>query len=120
MKFEIMKISPFKTILAFAFSILLGVLCYVIAKEADYRNWIVLGAATLSIFLCLGSALALDFPGQRVANIKVTSWLFTILVTATNFAFAPFNFNIVVYGVVITFLTLINIALVNAMVKKQE
>ena len=115
-----MKISPFKTILSFAFSILLGALCYYVAKEADYRNWIVLGVSTVSIFLCLGSALALDFPNQRTTNIKVTGWLFTFLVIGANFAFAPFNYPILVYGVVIAFLTLINIGLVNAMVKKQE
>lgn len=115
-----MKINVVKCIIALGVSILLGLLCYEIAKSDEFRNWISLATAAISIFICLGSAIACDYKsGSRNANIKVTAWVFTALVVIVNFIFSCFMYNITVYVVVISLLTLMNIAITYALYKPQ-
>ena len=107
-----MKFNIFKTIIAFSISLLLGLLCYVIAKDVDYRNVISLSVATLTIFACFTSAFAIDYNcGNRNVNIKVTAWILSIIVVITNFIFACFTYNIVVYIAFISLLALMNVVL---------
>ena len=116
-----MKINVVKAIIAFGVSALLGLLCYEIAKVDESRNWISLATAAVSIFICLGSAIACDYKsGNRNANIKVAAWVFTVLVIIANFIFSRFMYNITVYVVVISLLTLMNIAAIYALHKPYE
>ncbi len=116
-----MKINVVKAIVAFGISILLGLLCYEIAKVEDSRNWISLATAAISILICLGSAIACDYKsGFRNANMKVVAWLFTALVVITNFIFSCFMYNITVYVVIISLLTLTNVAITYALYKPQD
>lgn len=116
-----MKIKGLNAIIAFGISVLLGFLCYEFVKTDEYGNWISLVVASISIFICLGSAIACDYnSGYRNVNIKVSAWVFTLLVVIANFMFCCFEYNIVVYVVVVAILTLIDIALVNALYKPQE
>lgn len=116
-----MKINVVKSIIVLGVSVLLGLLCYEIAKVEDSRNWISLVTAAISIFVCLGSAIACDYKsGYRNANMKVTAWLFTVLVVLANFIFSCFMYNIVVYVVAISLLTLMNVAITYALYKPQD
>lgn len=116
-----MKINVVKAIIAIGASALLGLLCYEIAKVDESRNWISLATATVSIFICLGSAIACDYKsGYRNANMKVSAWVFTVLVIIANFTFSCFSYNIIVYVVVITLFSLLNIAITYTLYKPQN
>ena len=83
-----MKVNVVKLIIVFGISILLGLLCFEIAKVDDSRNWISFATAAASILVCLGSAIALDYnSGHRSVNIKVAAWVFAVLIILANFIF---------------------------------
>ena len=114
-----MKFNIIKTIIAFSISLLLGLLCYVIAKDVDHRNIISLSIATLTIFACFASAFAIDYNcGNRNVNIKVATWILSIIVVITNFIFSCFMYNIIVYIVIALLLTCINVLLVSSLYKQ--
>ena len=116
-----MKINFLKAIIAFCISLLLGLLCFVIAKEADSRNLISLITASLTIFVCMSSAFAIEYNcGHRNVNIKVSAWLFSTLVTIAHFIFACFLYNIIVYIAVTLLLTLMGIAIVALLYKPKK
>ena len=116
-----MKLNLVKTIIVLGISAVLGLLCYVIAKDADYRNWISFAVATISAFICLGTAIACEYDcGHRNANIKVCAWIFSIIVIIANFVFSCFMYNIAVYIAIIALLSLMNIGLVYALYKPQS
>lgn len=115
-----MKINAVKTILVFGISVVLGLVCYVIAQESDSRNLISLVVSAISIFLCLGASVACEYNcGHRNANIKVTSWIFSVLVILTNVIISCFQYNVVIYIAVVALLTLMNIAIVYSLHKPQ-
>ena len=108
-----MKINFIKALIAFIISLLLGLLCYVIANEADSRNVISLITTSITIFVCMSSAFAIEYNcGHRDVNIKVSAWIFSVLVTITNFIFACFTYNIIVYVAVALLLSFIGVAIV--------
>ena len=116
-----MKINIIKAIVAFIISLLLGMLCYVIAKETDSRNIISLIVASITIFVCMSSAFAIEYNcGHRNVNIKVSAWIFSVLVTISNFIFACFLYNIIVYIAVTLLLTLMGIAIVALLYKPKK
>ena len=104
-----MKLNVVKTLISLGVSIVLGLLCFEIAKETDYRNWIGLAITTISIFSCLLTAIGLDFPiGNKVVNLKVSAWVCAILVTVINFIFCATEYNVIVYIVIIMLFVLLN------------
>lgn len=116
-----MKVNVVKAIIAFGVSALLGLLCYEIAKVEESRNWISLATAAISIFICLGSAIACDYKsGYRNANMKVAAWVFTVLVVMSNFIFSCFMYNITVYVVIVSLLTLMNVAITYCLYKPKD
>lgn len=116
-----MKLNLVKSLLVFGVSALLGLLCYVIAKDVDYRNWISFASATLSIYVCLESAIACEYNcGNRNVNIKVCAWVFSIMVVIANFVFSCFMYNVLVYIAVVSILALMDVASVYALCKPQE
>lgn len=116
-----MKINFLKAAIAFCISLLLGLLCYVIAKETDSRNLISLITASITIFVGLSSAFAIEYNcGHRNVNIKVSAWLFTAMVTICNFIFACFLYNIIIYIAVTLLLTLMGVAIVSLLYKPKK
>lgn len=116
-----MKVNVVKSIIAFGVSALLGLLCYEIAKAEESRNWISLATAAISIFICLGSAIACDYKsGYRNANMKVAVWVFTVLVVMSNFIFSCFMYNITVYVAIVSLLTLMNVAITYSLYKPKD
>ena len=116
-----MKINFIKAIIAFIISLLLGLLCYVIANEADSRNIISLITASITIFLCMLPSFAIEYNcGHRDANIKVSSWIFCVLVTITNLIFACFTYNIIVYIATTLLLLFMNIAIVTLLYMQKK
>ena len=116
-----MKINFFKAALAFCISLLLGLLCFVIAKETDSRNYISLITASLTIFVCMSLTFAIEYNcDHRNVNIKVSAWLFSSLVTIANFIFACFLYNIIVYIAVTLLLTLMGVAIVAMLYKPKK
>lgn len=108
-----MKINIIKTLIVVGLSLLLGLICYEIAKETDNRNIISAVTTFITVFMCLGAAFACDYNrGNRNANIKVTAWIFSVIVLVTNIIFACFSYNIIVYVAVVGLLSLINVAIV--------
>ena len=97
-----MKFNIIKTIIAFSISLLLGLLCYVIAKDVDHRNIISLSIATLTISACFASAFAIDYNcGNRNINIKVaylhavTDMLVSVGVVISGFVIYYTGWNII-------------------------
>lgn len=108
-----MKINVVKTLIVLGISTLMGLLCFEIAKEDDYRNWLSFIIATISIFLCLGSATACDYNcGHRVVNIKTVAWTFSIIIIISNIVVSFFLYNIIFFVTIMLLITLINIAIV--------
>lgn len=107
-----MKLNVIKALISLGVSVVLGLLCFEIAKETDNRNWIGLAITTISIFSCLLTAIGLDFPiGNKVVNLKVSAWVFTILVIIVNFIFCATEYNVIVYIVIIMLFVLLNIGI---------
>lgn len=116
-----MKVNIIKLIIVLGISSLIGLLFFEFAKQDDSKNWIVLATSVLSILLCLGAAIAVDYnSGYRSANIKMTAWIFAVLVILFNFIFALLPINITVYIALISILVLINIGIIYALYKSQS
>ena len=115
-----MKISFIKTIIVACIGVLFGLLCFVIADKDNYHNWVSFAMTAISTFVCLGSAMACNYNcGHRDVNIKVVAWLFSIIVILLNFIFSSFTNNSIVYIAIILLITVINIAVVNALYKPE-
>ena len=115
-----MKINWEKCILALLVSVLFGLLCFEITKDVDSRNWISFAVSGITTFICLVSAIGLDMSDNRIVNIKVNAWVFTILVALVNVIFSCFVYNIIIYIVVVGFLILLNVGIVYAIYPKQQ
>ena len=114
-----MKVKIIKIILALAFSILLGFLCFLTAKEEiKIASFII---ALLSTVVVLSGSFAIEYNcGARNINIKVVANLFTILIILVNFSFCFFANGWQVYAVIISLLTLTDVALIYALYKPKE
>lgn len=116
-----MKINIVKSLIALGLSLLLGLLCFAIAGDAESRNWVSLSVTTVTSALCLCAAFGCDYNcGARNANMKVLSWLGSIIVIITNFIFSCCEYNILIYLTITLLLTLILIASVYGLYKPQE
>lgn len=106
-----MKVNIVKTIFAFAFSALIGLLCYAIAGEEASRNWTSLAVTAVSCTLCLGAAFACEYNcGVRNVNIKTVASLGASAVTIANVIFSCFAYNTLIYIVVVMLLALLTLA----------
>lgn len=113
-----MKINIERTIIAACIGALIGLLCFVIAEEKTSYKWIFFAGTAISTFICLGLATACNYNcGYRDVNMKVTAWIFSILVILLNFIFSSFSHNVILYIVTISLITIINIAIINALYK---
>ena len=116
-----MKINWFKGVLAFLTSLWLGLLCFNIAKETDGRNWIIFAMTALSLCLGLVAAIAIESDTDKnLANMKVNAWLFTILLFVVNLVFSFFEYNIIVYIVVVGLLLLANLGCTYALFNRKQ
>lgn len=115
-----MKINWIKCVLALLVSALFGLLCFEIAKDVDFRNWISLTVSGITTFICLASAIGLEMSDKRIVNIKVNAWVFTVLVALVNIIFCCFVYNIIFYIVVVGLLVLLNVGIVYALYPKQQ
>lgn len=116
-----MKIDIIKALIVMSASALIGWLCHEIADAENHRDWISFAVSFLSISLCTGSAFACSFRNRyRGVNIKVASWIFSVIVILANIVFSCFTYNIPVYIIVLALLTLLNIASVYALSQTKE
>lgn len=116
-----MKINVVKSIISFGLSVLIGLLCYAIAKEEGSRNWISLAITAITCFVCLGAALGCDYNcGTRNINIKVTAWLGTLIIIVANIIFSCFEYNILIYITIVLLITLMVVASVYGLYKPKE
>ena len=116
-----MKINWFKAVLACVASLLLGLLCFAIAKETDGRNWISFVMTALSLCAGLTSAIAIESDTDKIlTNMKVTAWLFTILMLVVNLVFSFFTYNIILYIVLIGLLLLACVGCVYAIFNRKQ
>lgn len=116
-----MKINIFKAIIVFAISAIIGLICYSIADQEGSRNIISLAVTTVTMFLGLGAATAVDYNcGHRQINIKTTAWLFTFVILLLNIIFSCFTYNAVMYAAIVLLVSLIDIALIYSINKPQE
>lgn len=111
-----MKVNAIKTLLSLGVSILLGIICYDIANDVDHRNIVSLATAIVTNFVCLLFAVGIDyFHGNRNVNIKVTAWLFLLIVVIANVVFSFFLYDILIYVSAVSLFVLMDIALVYAL-----
>lgn len=97
-----MKIDTVKFLFAIAIGILLGVICEIIAQEADGRNWISLIVGSLTIMSGLIPAMGIVYKDpKRGVSIKVLSWIVTLVLLITNLLFALKEYKIDVYIAVV-------------------
>ena len=116
-----MKIDRIKALIVILASVLLGWLCYEIADAEDNRDWISFAISFFSILLCMGSAFACNYKNRcRNVNIKVAAWIFSVLVILMNIIFSCFTYNVPIYIIVLSFMTLLNIAFVYALSQTKE
>ena len=116
-----MKINWFKGIMACVVSLLLGLLCFEIAKETDGRNWVSFAMTALSLCSGLVAAIAIESEAEKnLANMKVNAWLFTILIFVVNLVFSFFEYNIIVYIVVVGLLLLASIGCTYALFNRKQ
>lgn len=107
-----MKINWIKALICLGISVSLGLLCFEVAPEVDHRNWIAFAISSLSIFVCLMTAVACEFPiGIKNANLKVSAWLFSILVIIVNIIISFFEYKVTLYLIAVMILTLINVGI---------
>jgi hypothetical protein len=115
-----MKFNIVKTLISFGISVVFGLLCFMIAKDTDYRNWIGLAITTISVFSCLLTAIGLDFSiGNKIVNLRVVAWLFTILIIIANFIFCAIEYNIIMYIAIIMLLVLINLGITYSLYQRK-
>ncbi|MGN0189585.1 MAG: hypothetical protein ACI395_08735 [Candidatus Cryptobacteroides sp.] len=114
-----MKIDTVKTIIAFAVSALLGLLCFKAAPVTESRQWISLGVSALSMFLTFAPAIAVDYSkaGRRATSAKVTGWLFFIAVFAANLIFSFTDYDVVIYIICVGLLTVIGDSIIYAIAR---
>jgi len=111
-----MKVNVIKTIIALCISALFGIICYDIASETDYRHIISLATTLMTDFMCFLFALGIDYShGHRNVNIKVSAWMFLLIVVIANIVFSFFLYDILIYISVVALMVLIDIALVYAL-----
>ena len=60
-----MKLNVIKALISLGVSVVLGLLCFEIAKETDYRNWIGLAITTISV-----SSKSIYLVSKAVISIK--------------------------------------------------
>lgn len=93
-----MKIDTIKFIFAIAVSLLAGFICEIIAPTTGGRNWVSLAIASLTSFAGLLPALGLSYAdARRGVSVKVTAWLLTFALLATNVVFSCFEYRIDIY-----------------------
>ena len=104
-----MKIDIVKTIIAFAVSALLGLLCFKVAPQTESRQWISLGVSALTMFLTFAPAIALEYSqaGKRAVSAKVVGWVFFIVLFAANLIFSFTDYDVVIYIICTGLLTVI-------------
>ena len=105
-----MKINVVKSVLGFGMGVLIGLLCFAIAKEEPH-TWISLAVAAVTNSICLVAAIGCDYDcGTRNVNIKVAAWLGALIVIFANMIFSCFEYNILVYITTTLLITLMLVA----------
>ena len=116
-----MKLNTVKAIIALLLALLLGLVCEIIAPETDSRNWISFGVASLTIVSMLLPAMGIKFNNPRCgANIKVLSWIFTLVVLIANIVFACIECRVDVYIVVVALMAVVGWGLIYAIYSAKE
>jgi hypothetical protein len=116
-----MKVHLLKSIFVFGFSLLFGVICFLIADPVEYRNYFALGVTTVSCTLALGAAFGCDYNcGKRNVNIRTAALLFSVVIILSNLIFSFYAFNVLLYVVIQMLFTLSAIAVVYALYKPQQ
>ena len=88
-----MKVDIFKSVLAVAFSALLGYMCYLIAPEVDNQHIIAWIVCSISVAIPLVPAMGFSFPeaGNRSFSGKTYLWACFALILITNLIFSFFQ-----------------------------
>lgn len=116
-----MKANAVKVFIAVIIAAVIGVICYYLAPEADFRKWISFGVSMLTIGFSLVLAIGIDYQyGKRDMNIKLMAWLGLVPVTVCNIVFSCFNYPILIYASVTVLLSFIGFLLVYSLLKKNE
>lgn len=103
-----MRINGIKFFLALAVAFLLGFVCEILAPETENRNWISLAAGFVSIAGAILPAMGIAYAdSHRGANIKVFSWIWTVVISVSNIVFSCFEYKIDIYIVVVLFLAVV-------------
>lgn len=114
-----MKIDTIKLIIALAICGLLGYLCYTIAPETDSRNWISLIVTALSLFFCVGPAIAVKVVsvGDKTVSTKLVGWIFFFILLLVNFLFSRNEYRISTYIIVVVISALVAILIMYSISK---
>lgn len=106
-----MKINAVKTIISVGIAILLSLICYKIAPQEDYRNWISLGVACVTLTTNLILAMGINYnSGTRNMNIKLVAAIGVIITLIGNIAFSCFTYPVLIYIAVMGIITLLIVA----------
>lgn len=106
------KIKPVRFIMAIAIALLFGVICYYIAPQEDYRQWISFATTTVTMAMTLISAIGINYQiGSRKTNVLTVAWLFSILVLIINISFSFFHYPILLYVAITLLIALIGVLL---------
>lgn len=116
-----MKANVVKIILAVGLALLLSVICYVLAPDADNRNWISFGVSAATLIISLIMAMGINYNcGKRNVNIKLVAAIGVFVTLITNIAFSCFMYSILIYIAVTGILTLLFVASVIGLYKPSE
>lgn len=93
-----MKIDKIKFALSIILSLVLGLVCEIIAPTVGARNWISFVVASITLAALIIPAIGLRYENaKRGVSIKVVSWIFSIVSLITSIGFACAEYKIDIY-----------------------
>lgn len=115
-----MNVNSFKVALSIVASLLVALVCFEMAPDSmEYKKWVSLALALISMIGCLVPALALECYDSRVTvNVKTIGWLFTTVELIVNIVFNMVDYDTVYYAVLSLLLTTMCVGVVHSIVSK--
>lgn len=109
-----MRLTFVPTIIATVIALAIAYLAYYITGLRASSDALLAGCMTfLSLLVCLGAMMGLDFDNKRVgANARAGSSIFLIITLAVNFGFAIFGMAIPFYIVLLIIITAVHLLLI--------
>ena len=93
-----MSIDKIKFVFSIVLSLLLGLVCEIIAPTSGARNWISFIVASFSLMALIIPALGLNYDNaKRSISIKIVACIFSLVILFVSICFACTEYKIDIY-----------------------